>query len=224
MDVSRLKNPELAQRCAEETARFFAQRLTDSRFCFELFRRACELRDGEAFNHIYEIYQRTVISWIAKDSRFSSTNEEAESFVPWIFHIFLRALQDEKFSRFKELPRVLAYLKRCTHTTVLLHLRQEEYRTKVIALGEVPDIAGSEQELTSHIHVHQLWQHIEGLLKDPRERQIAYAVFVLGYKPREIPEAYPDLVRSAGEASQLLFRARERLRSDTLLREWLASI
>src|SRR5262249_21814992 len=99
MDVTRFTNAALAQRCATETARFVQQQPNDTSFCFELFKRAIGRRDGEAFNHVYVIYQRMVLNWITNDPSFPSTAEEADYFVPWAFHTFFRALQGEKFDR-----------------------------------------------------------------------------------------------------------------------------
>ncbi len=211
---------DLAQHCAEETARFLARQVSDSRFCFELFRRALVARDDEAFQHLYAIYRRHVLGWIARNPRFRDTNEEEDYFVPWAFYNFYRALQGEKFARFDDLSKLLSYLRDCTNTTILQYLQQRRRRDNLLSLDQARAVGEPAEEWTSQLHADQLWHHIEQVLEDPRERQIAHAVLVLGYKPREVPTIFPDLVHSAREASLLLYRIRQRLRNDPLLRTW----
>jgi hypothetical protein len=218
MDAARLSTDNLARHCVAETARFRQQHSIDTGFCFELFRRALEQRDGDAFNHIYLTYQQIVFAWISNDPLFLLTNEDAEYFVVWAFHTFSYALQGKKFQRFSELSRLLAYLRSCAHTAILQHLRAQRRRNETIPLNPDSTVGTSSQNMTAHIELHELWAHIEKLLVNVRERQIVYVIFVQGYKPREIPEVYPKLARDANEAIQLLYRARRRLRDDSFLR------
>ena len=218
IDAAYLNNADLAQRCAAETARFRQQHPNDASFCFELFRRALAQRDGDAFNYVYLTYQQIVFAWISNDPLFSLTNEDAEYFVVWTFHTFSFALQGEKFGRFTELSKILAYLRNCAHTAILQHLRTQRRREKTVALNLDSARVASSQDMSEQIELHELWGHIEKLLVNVRERQIVYAVFIQGYKPREIPAVYPNLARDANEAIQLLYRARLRLRGDPFLR------
>jgi hypothetical protein len=80
---------DLAQRCAQETDFYFNHKNYDSKYCFELFRRAIRNRDGQAWGLVMLQYQplvtRWVDRWMSKHPDFSQFNEETQDFVAQAF-------------------------------------------------------------------------------------------------------------------------------------------
>lgn len=71
----------MRHRCAQESDRFFKRLPHDSRYCYELFRRAVTLGSQRAWDLIYAQYQPLVTSWVKCHAMFSATGEEASYFV-----------------------------------------------------------------------------------------------------------------------------------------------
>ena len=223
MDITQVSVADLASRCAEETGRFLAQQRSDTRFCFELFRRALVEQDEGAFQHIYTVFQRHVLGWISRDAYFTFYTRRGGLFCILDVLYLLQSAPGRKFTHFNELSHLLSYLRDCAHTTILQYIRQQRHHDTQVALDQARTLGESEAGATAQLDAQQLWQHIEQLLNNAQERQVAYAVFVLGYKPRELPAAFPALISDAHAASQLLYRIRQRLRNDPLLRRWFES-
>jgi DNA-directed RNA polymerase specialized sigma24 family protein len=215
--------PDIAQRCAHETDRFFRRQAYDPRFCFELFCRAILDRCQRAWALVYTQYEPLVKSWIFQHSAFPSSGEELPSLVNRTFEKMWAALTPEKFNRFVELDALLRYLKMCVHS-VLLDLARAAGRAGVqVELGDatVRDVATPSMEtmVLERVQRQNLWRSVSVRLKNEKERQAIYGLYVLGLKPREVAAQHPCLFRTAGE----VYRAREnviaRLRRDSDLAE-----
>jgi hypothetical protein len=206
---------DLSRLCASETAKFNRRQPSDAQFCFELLRRA--LADGvaEAFTHVYRIYERQVRIWVHSHSRFAQTGESDEYFVSAAWSTFYFALRGQKFAGFPSLPQVLAYLKACVHTAIMLYLRDQQ-PAATLALDEHPGLAAAEQP--EPFDTAQLAERIAQLLVDPADRLLAHCVFAKDLKPRQIVKAYPGQWGSERDVTVALFRIRRILRNDTQLR------
>src|SRR5690242_5985505 len=101
---------ELTRRCASETEKFNHREPSDSRFCFDLLRRALADDLSEAFTRVYQIYERQVLVWVHSHSGFVRSGESADYFVSAAWSTFYFALRGPKFAGFPSLPQVLAYL------------------------------------------------------------------------------------------------------------------
>jgi hypothetical protein len=207
---------DLTQRCAAETEKFNRRQPSDTRFCFELLRRA--LADGlsDAFTRVYQIYERQVLVWVHSHSGFARSGESADYFVSTAWSTFYFALRGPKFASFPSLPQVLAYLKLCVHTAIAQYLRdQEPVPTMPIELA--PHVAHL-PDLGTRIAASELWRRIEQLLPDPHDRLLARCVFVDDLKPRQIVKAYPAIWNDERDVSVELYRIRRLLRNDSELR------
>lgn len=123
---SSLSIGEVGQRCAEETDKFIHQLENDPQYCYELLRRALAERSGEAFTHVYNVYEPLVKSWVYRHSRSPLTGESADYFANAAFRAFYFGMSGPKFGRFPTLAAVLGYLKTCVHTTITMYLRDRE--------------------------------------------------------------------------------------------------
>lgn len=64
--IELLSVTELAHRCSEETNKFLNQKISNDRFCLELFRRAIIKRDDFAWTSIYQQYAPLVLTWVTQ--------------------------------------------------------------------------------------------------------------------------------------------------------------
>ena len=210
--ISALSTAELAQRCTEETEKFFRQVANDPQFCFELMRRALAEQVADAFTYVYQIYEPHVINWVHRHNRFALTGESAEFFAGAAFRAFYFGLRGPKFERFESLGAVLSYLKACVHTAIAQYLRDEErgHQVPLDETNEPPQVP----DLGSRVEAAELWAHICRLLPDERDQLLARCAFVLGLKPREICAAYRSQWSSERDVSVALYRIRRILRSD----------
>ena len=207
---------DLTQHCTSETEKFNRREPSDARFCFELLRRA--LADGlpDAFTRVYQIYERQVLVWVHSHSGFARSGESADYFVSTAWSTFYFALRGPKFDSFPSLPQALAYLKLCVHTAIAQYLRDQQ-PVPTMPLDDAPNAAHL-PDLGTRIAAAELWQQIEHLLADPRDRLLARCVFVEDLKPRQIVKAYPARWKDEREVSVELYRIRRLLRNDPELR------
>ncbi len=207
-----LSAAELARHCAEETDKFVRRLANDPQYCFELMRRALAEQSDEAFTYVFQVYERSVTSWVYHHSRFAFTGESAEFFTSAAFRAFHAALRGSKFDRFPSLAAVLGYLKMCVHTSIAQYLRDEE-RAKTTPLDDAGEIAES-PDLGQRAEASELWAHIASRLPDERDRLLARCAFALGLKPREICVAFRTHWNTEREVSVALYRIRRTLRAD----------
>jgi hypothetical protein len=213
MNTAHLAVDDLAARCAEETHKFTRQQLNDTRFCFELLRRA--LLDGaaEAFTRVYQIYEPQVRRWVYGHSRFDQTDENADYFVSQALSNFYFALRGPKFQQFSLLSQVLAYLKLCVHTAIAQHIRDHQrFATVPLEAAGTVELA---HDVSSSTDASALWRAVCETLSDENDRLLAHSVFVLELKPAEIAARYPATWTNAREVSLALYRIRRALRASS---------
>lgn len=219
--IASLSIEELAQRCAEETAKFNRHQSSDPQFCFELVRRALAEERAEAFTRVYQIYERQVLNWVHRHSRFAQTGESAEYFASLAWSTFYFALRGPRFGRFASLPEVLTYLKLCVHTAIAQYVRDQQPAPSA-SLDEAAIVAHA-PDPEARIAAAELWGHICRVLPDERDRLLARCVFVHDLKPRQIVTIYPAQWASERQVSVDLYRIRRLLRNDPELRRQRAN-
>ena len=220
--VSNLPLSSIAHRCARETDAFFARRLHDPRFCFELFRRAIVEQVERAWHLIYDQYRALVASWAQRHSSFASCGEEVQFIVNCAFDRMWSALTPTKFLKFPNLRSILRYLQMCVHSVILDLARKRQ--TPVIGLDQAePDLAGvspgnSGDRPYDRLIRNEFWQSILARLKDEQERCVVYASFVQGLKPREICACYAHLFADVRQVYRVKENVLARFRRDPELR------
>ena len=118
---------DLAQRCAHETELFFQRRKCDSRFCFEMFRRALADRNEQAWECLYTQYCPLVTGWVRQHTKFAATSEEPAYFADRAFEKLWTSLLAERFGRFPDLKSILRYLQMCVHSVIVDYVRTVEW-------------------------------------------------------------------------------------------------
>lgn len=217
---------DLAQKCAQETELYFTHQDYDSSSCFELFRRAIQENNGDAWRAIRDQYQtlvtRWVNRWLNKHPDFSSTNEEAEDFVAQAFERFWISFTPSKFEKSQGLAAVLRYLQMCVHGAItddwrkMRHLRLEQ------KVGdEELELSESKPTPENILEVDEFWQLIHKKTKSPKEYIVIYASFSLDLSPREILVEYPGVFNDIKEIYQYKANLLDRLERDEEIREFV---
>jgi DNA-directed RNA polymerase specialized sigma24 family protein len=217
---------DLAQKCAQETDLFFAHHDSDSRYCFELFRRAIHKTDEHALEVVIVQYQplvaRWVDRWIGKHPDFPLVNEEAQDFIAQAFERFWISFTPAKFEKSQSLAAVLRYLQMCVNGAITdawrkLHRLQLEQETRDEE-QELLDPASTPEDLLQN---DEFWQLIRKKTKDPKEYTVVYASFSLALSPREILAEYPGVFSDIKEIYQHKANLLDRLERDEEIKDFV---
>jgi len=215
----------LRHRCAIESDRFFNRQEHDPRYCFELFRRAINDHNQQAWQFVYEQYWPLVSGWVERNSLFGAAEEETQYFVNRAFEKMWAAVTPAKFAKFPNLKSVLSYLQMCVHSVLVDYLRNREQAILLDeeTLARTPDGENSNVErlVSQRVDREALWRWLDGRLKDEKERCVFYGSFVLAMKPRELYTHYPGTFNDVNEVYRTKENIMARLRRDDELIERL---
>lgn len=206
----------IGRRCSEETQKFLRQIDNDTRYCFELFRRAYADLLDEALSHIYQIYVPLLVRRARRHPMYFQSCQDEEYFARRALTKFYEVSRGERFdSKFSMLPGIIKYLYACLHSVIVQEVRDN---------ARIVEPASDEEnwlsaEPSDMLPANDLWDHIARLLPDSDLQRLAYLRFVLGVKPAEIAELHPQVWSNKREVSVALQTIRRRLRKDQELRD-----
>ncbi len=221
---------ELARHCAAETERFFRKVVPDNRFCFELFRRAFVERSNAAWDRLYAQYTPLIIGWIREHPQAGVADEGIDYFVNGVLSSMWKSCTPERFARFGDLPAVLAYLKSCVHTTIYNHLRKRrpvlaEISEELTALTPTTQAAATPVgAVLDQMARTELWQLLESLLHNEKERMVTDLYFIQGLKPRVIYELHSERFATIQEVYRVKQNLMERLGRNADLQQFYADL
>jgi hypothetical protein len=223
-EINRLAVDELAHRCRQETSNYFKHHAHDDRYCFELFRRAIQEQDHDAWDVICIQYQSLVTGWVSQHSGFESSGEEVEYFVNGAFGKISGTLSAEKFQSFSDLGYLLRYLKMCVHSVITDYNRAADY-ADLSALDEAedeqsPEMSPEDQAL-DHSNRQSFWDLTRTRLHDEKERLVIHGSFVLDLKPQEIYEHFQSVFSDVDEIYRVKQNIISRLRRDAEFRKFI---
>jgi DNA-directed RNA polymerase specialized sigma24 family protein len=211
--------PELAQRCAEEMARYQRRQDHDPRFCYELFRHALVQQSEEAWAAIYDQYHRLVKRWLGRAS------SDKDVLTNQVFARFWKAVTPDRFDAFPSLGAILAYLKRCTQSVAIdANRKKERKRAAEAALLQARQTTGessSMDRVLDEIVSERLYAHATKSLNGTQESLAFRASYEWGLKPAEIARRWTAVFADAREVSRVKERILRRLRRDQELFEQL---
>lgn len=182
-----------------------------------------EQRDQHAWELIYTQYTRLVKSWVHRHSSFADTGESARHFVNLAFQKLWRAIDGNRFAKFPTLKSLLRYLQICIHSAIIDHLRKHKAvqiheGTDIEGISQISANPGIEKHLIDRQHQIAIWKCVESALKSDEERLVAYAVFQLFLKPREIAERYKNKFKTVEDVYRVKANLCNRLRRNRELR------
>lgn len=186
----------LAQLCSAESQRFYKRQPYDTRFAYELFRRALVDRNEAAWAQIYSLYYGLVDLWVRRSSSFAQSGESSEFFVTAAFTRFWRAMTPERFPAFPTLATLLQYLQLCTNSTVVDMVRGHswaEMMPEEAMLGERRSACTPDEEALERVSRAEFWRYVGAMLRSEAERVVVFGIYVVGFKPSDIYVRRRDL-------------------------------
>lgn len=225
-DPKNLSLTDLARSCAHETELFFQRQNHDTRYCFELFRRAIRENSQSAWEIIYEQYQSLVTGWVLQHQGFKASGEEAQYFVTGAFGKISSSMTLEKFDKFSDLRSLLAYLKMCVHSMITDYNRVAERANLQISIEDLgfeikATESAVEESVLNEIDNQVFWVKINEKLNDEKERLVIQGTFVLALKPRELCDHYENIFTNVEEVYRVKQNVLARLRRDSEFRKFL---
>jgi hypothetical protein len=214
----------LYRRCVMEHECYARKQPYDPGFAYELFRRALAECDQDAWRYIYTCYQQLVDYWVRRTKAFAHSGESSEYFIGAALARFWAAIPPERFGCFPSLASLLHYLFLCATSVVIDGARTHVW---VETLGE-RDAAwrrrqvSAEEEVINRMSREVLWTYVDAKLRNEEERVVIFNDFVMGMKPREIHQTYPNMFASVNEIYVVKRNVLDRLGRDQELRKLLS--
>lgn len=225
VDPTHLELSVLMRRCLAESDHFYRGRSHDTRFAYELFRRAIVEHNEIAWEHIYAHYSVLVESWVRRSGAFASSGESSEYFVSAAFTKFWRAIS-ERFDQFPTLASLLHYLQLCAGSVVIDSVRAQSWAEMLpeealptgVSIQAAPD-----EEAMKRVDCEEFWNYINTQLNNEAERIVVFRSFVMGMKPGDIYNERQDLFQSINDVYNVKRNVLGRLSRNPELRSMLAS-
>lgn len=215
---------DLAYQCAQETTLYFRHLEHDTRYCFELFRRAIEEKSKAAWDLICNQYQALVTGWVSQHYAFRATREDAEYFVNGAFGKISSTITADKFESFSDLGYLLRYLKMCVHSVIMDYTRMID-QAELFPLEEADEETSRdpspEEQAMDYAERQRIWQVTRERLHNEKERIVIYGSFVLDLKPQEFAQHFPNLFEDVDEIYRIKQNVITRLRRDSEFRKLL---
>jgi hypothetical protein len=212
MDVSlsQINLSTLADRCTDEMKRRRRKQDFDDRYCLEIFRRAILQHIDQAWSVLQQRFSETVRIWLHSHPSHDVAllRDSEENYVAQTFSRFWLAVHDQHLE-FATLNSALSYL-HATLSGILTDALRAHLRSKEVPFPE-PGLA-KEPIAVEPVDGLEIWQSIQGLIPDERERRLMYLLYFCGLKPREIVIRCPQEFDDVKEIYRLNHNIIERLR------------
>jgi DNA-directed RNA polymerase specialized sigma24 family protein len=160
---------------------------------YDLFRRAVQERDAEAWAMIAARYRRLLIVWAARCQAAQMAEETCEDLADRALARAWAALTPDRFATFPNLPALLAYLRTCVTTTAIDAARTRATHDRLAQCADRTDPVSLEQAMLEHLDQAELWGIVAGLVKTEAERVVLTERFVWDLPPRTILARHPAL-------------------------------
>jgi DNA-directed RNA polymerase specialized sigma24 family protein len=225
INLGSLNTAWLSRHCAEQTQRFLTAQEHDTRYCYELFRRAICERDQSAWAALYEQYRPMAQRWAERHPGLAKSGEEAQYIVNRAFEKMWLALPADRFERLPSLSSVLRYLQVCVHSAVVDVLRSGARQPRTVAeeaLASRADPVTVESQTLHRAQQADLWRLVSEHIRNERERLVVEELFVAGLKPSQILARHPEEFGSVRDIYLIRQNVVDRLRRDDRLRAWFS--
>jgi DNA-directed RNA polymerase specialized sigma24 family protein len=155
--------------------------------CYELFRRAIEQRDADAWADIAQNYRGLLAAWAAQSSAHTMNSEQPGDIADQALARAWAALSSARFSAFPHIATLMAYLRTCVRATVIDQAREQASQQRAAqSLEATLEAATPEQTVLRELDRTEIWRLIMQIISSPEERIIVRESLVYGLPPREI--------------------------------------
>jgi len=194
----------------------------DDQDCLELFHRALEQCDELAWECIQQRYRSIMLHWLRRHPQKKMANrfESEENYVALGFERFWQATACNRHIRFNTLAAVMDYLRASLNSAVLDTLRTYA-RPHLVPLpddGDAHKLSREDQD-----NQHKVWEMIQDLLTNERERRVAYLLYHCGLKPRQMLHYCPQEFNDVHEIYRIQRNILERLVRNADIIHWRLS-
>lgn len=220
VDPEQLHIESLAGYCAEASQKRERNQLI---YCYELFRRAFDTADQEAWTILNKQYHKLICSWIIKVGAGRFDNDAVGDLANDALAKFWRTISKKLplGDHFSDTSQLLSYLNRCTTSVVHDVNRRQQTQRRVAELAELdaalPQHAptleakmAQEDGRTAQIDTVRRW--VDQNVTDEQELLLLKLLFEQGLKPRDViihhPEQFPDIRSVRRLRERILKRAR----------------
>lgn len=195
--LDQLPLPRLLELSITELQQYRAKVLTEGTYTVELVRRALIEQTDEAWAALEQCFGETVRAWLRSHpySDVALRWDSEENYLAQTFARFWYDVRDQHLA-LGSLPAALRYLHATLNgllaDTLRFHLRQ---RSREVPLPE-PGIL-EEYSAEEPLESERLWEGIQKLLVNERERRLFFLLYGCGLKPREVvihcPQEFGDV-------------------------------
>jgi DNA-directed RNA polymerase specialized sigma24 family protein len=182
------------QRADNSRGRATHQAALSDAVCYDLFRRAIEQRDADAWADIGRHYRGLLAAWATQSSARTMIAEPPEDIADQAFARAWAALSSAQFSAFPHIASLLAYLRTCVRATVIDHVRDQSGQLRAMQSIESTGVAAApDQAVLDELDRTELWQLIIDMTKDVQEQIVVRECLVYALPPRTIQARHPDM-------------------------------
>jgi DNA-directed RNA polymerase specialized sigma24 family protein len=162
--------------------------------CYDLFRRAIEQRDADAWADIGWHYRGLLAAWAAQSSARGLIAEQPEDIADQAFARAWAALSSAHFSTFPHIASLLAYLRACVRATVIDHAREQASQLRAVQSIESAVVSvAPEQAVLEELDRTEIWRLIMHMTSNLQEQIIVRESLVYALPPRAIQARHPDM-------------------------------
>ena len=210
----------LADRCMSEIKNYRRGEVSSDKYSLELLRRAMLERDNAAWALVVERFSEYILGSFRRHQRQEAASrlDSPENYVARAFERFWLAAVHNQQLEFTTLAAALTLLRKCLNGAILDTLRAySRSKEEVLPEPSLPD------EPTVEDHEEEdrgLWETIQDILPNERERRVAYLLFHVQLKPREIVRLCPQEFSNVQEIYLLRRKIIERLLRDSDQIRW----
>jgi hypothetical protein len=192
----------LVAQCSREIDNYRRGEPWNDEYALELLRRAIVQENHEAWSGMQHCFSGLVCKWLRRHPKSGVAlrlNSE-ENYVVQTFERFWQAAALNRHMEFITLAAALQYLRASLNGVILDTLRTYA-RPGEVMLSEIGEAKELQTEDTAGRS--EVWEALQAMLSDEREKRLAYLLFHCSLSPEDIVESYSQEFNDVREVSHL---------------------
>jgi len=200
----------LVEHCSREIENYRFGEPWNDEYGLELLRRAIVQEDEEAWKGVQHCFSGLVRSWLHRHPKrdIACRLDSEENYVAQTFERFWQATTLTRHVEFMTLAAALQYLRASLNGVILDTLRAYAL-PKEVTLPEIGE--AGELQVVNTTDRNEVWEALQTMLSDVREKRLAYLLFNCKLKPGEIIRFCPQEWSDVREIYRLRHNIMDRL-------------